>query len=58
MFTLNVRFHDFVEVGFVNYGACLGTLGLLLKVLAEKVKIKFTVLDLRASLQAIPTYMS
>lgn len=51
---VRVRLHDLVEIRLVDHSASLGTLGLLLEVLAEKVQIEFAVLDLGASLQTIP----
>ncbi len=49
-----VRLHYIVEIRLVDHGASFRTLRFLLEVLAEKVQIKFAILDLRASLQAIP----
>ena len=54
---LDVGLHDLVEVGFIDHGAGLGALGLLLQVLAEKVQVEFAFLDLRTSLETIPEMM-
>lgn len=47
---LSVGLHDHVEIGFVDHGAGLGALGLLLQVLAQKIEVELAVLDHGAGL--------
>jgi hypothetical protein len=51
---IDVRLHNLVEVRFVDHCTGFGALGLLLQILAKKVEVEFALLNLRASLQAIP----
>ena len=50
LFTLNVRFHDAIEIRFVDYSTSFRTFCFLLQVLAKEIQVKFAVLDLGASL--------
>jgi hypothetical protein len=46
----NVRLHDLVEVGLVDYSAGFGALGLLLQVLTKDIEVELAVLHLGACL--------
>ncbi len=47
---VNICLHNLVKVRFVDNSAGFGALGLLLQILAKKVKVKFALLDLRTGL--------
>ena len=51
---IHVRFHNFVEIRFVDHSTRLGALGFLLEVFTEHVEVEFAILDLGAGLKSVP----